>query len=80
MLAAPAGAAAAAVVLALSREAQELHLRHLQKRLPRAREEEGRVRGACGPREAETVVSAVSVAPSVAVSVARAVSTASCPA
>lgn len=78
MLAAPAGAAAAAVVLALSREAQELHLRHLQKRLPRAREEEGRVRGACGPREAETV--AVSVAPSVAVSVARAASTASCPA
>ena len=42
LLAAPAGAAA--VVLALSREAQELHLRHLQKRLPRAREEEGRER------------------------------------
>ena len=42
LLAAPAGAAA--VVLAVSREAQELHLRHLQKRLPRAREEEGRER------------------------------------
>ena len=57
MLAAPAGAAAVAVLLALSSEAQEPHLRHLQKRLPRAREEEeeGRVRaheawGTRGPR------------------------------